>query len=101
MTTPTRDVSASVPPTWTEYLRAHSEKPDAWVESAYDRATEKARQWAQRHYRVLRPGVQEQVRLCFSLLEHPVVREEAMNRLLWIMQKRPCKNPPNTSPPQR
>jgi hypothetical protein len=82
-----RDVTHLVPPTWSEYIIANQHRGSEWEEDAYRRATEKMREWAEQNYHSLRPGVQEQVRLCFNLLGYPILREDAMNRLIWIKSK--------------
>ena len=77
---------------WTEYISKNDHRSAEWLESAYERAIEKARRWASEHYGSLRPGVREHVDMCFRIIELPMLREEAMNRLICIMERTPKSN---------
>ena len=85
----TRNVSDQVPGTWSNRIARKREEgaSDEWFEKRYEQAKEWARGWAAENYDSLRPGVQEQVDLCLRLLDYPVLRDSAMDRLLWIRQQ--------------
>lgn len=85
----TRDVSDRVPGKWSNHIQKKRAggASDKWVEERYEQAKEWARSWAEENCSSLRPGVQEQVQLCLRLLDYPILRASAMDRLLWIRKQ--------------